>query len=650
MATDLRSVANEKVLGHPSGLFLLFFTEMWERFSYYGMRALLTLFLVSAMGIGGWEWTPAEALTLYGIYTGLVYITPIFGGLIADKITGFRMAILLGAFLMTAGHASMAFETEASFYLGLGLIILGNGLFKPNISSIVGSLYKKNPERKDAAYTIFYMGINAGAFMGIMLCGYIGEKVGWSYGFGLAGVFMFLGMLMFQFGQKLFGDIGTKPKSRKHKLNDPVEIMDEEADTSEAEPEDPKVRKDRLMVIGILSIFTIFFWMAFEQAGGSMTLFAKSFTDRILEGSAASAFVVVDTIITIVPLAVITYVLFLLIKATYKRIALSNIFIGLSFLIIWGIAIWKVIKDANTVAYEVEFMAENGNAPYKAIPAGVESDTLDFTAEAGLELNSTVYLIMDEETEGYVVAEDDDKDEEGVIKATAVSQEKSISSIRTDKPLETGQQIPILDIDQQGSYRYLDEETAKKVDQKEAATVISKMDNAIEIPASWFGVLNSLFIILFAPLFSKIWESRFNPSAPIKFAIGLILLGLGFGVLAIGAAPIETGAKSAEVSLIWLVLAYLMHTLGELSLSPVGLSYVSKLSPQRLVGLMFGVWFGATALANYIAGWTGSYIEKISESVGLSGFFLIYTAIPIGAGLVLIMMNKYLLKKMHGIR
>ena len=169
------------------------------------------------------------------------------------------------------------------------------------------------------------------------------------------------------------------------------------------------------------------------------------------------------------------------------------------------------------------------------------------------------------------------------------------------------------------------------------------------MPASWFGILNSFFIIAFAPLFSKIWESRWNPSAPVKFGIGLILLGLGFGVLAIGSMGIDKEAKFAAVSIWWLVAAYMFHTLGELCVSPVGLSYVSKLAPLRLVGLMFGVWFGATAIANYLAGFTGSYIDRISENFGLSTFFLIFTAIPVAAGIVMWALNGWIKEKMHGI-
>ena len=521
------------VLGHPSGLFVLFFTEMWERFSYYGMRALLVLFLTASIMDNGWEWARQDAAVLYGWYIGLVYITPIIGGFIADKLLGYRKAVVLGALIMTLGHASMALEgfTENFFYLGLILLILGNGLFKPNISSMVGQLYKTDDKEKDAGYTIFYMGINAGAFLGILLCGYIGEKVGWHFGFGLAGVFMFFGMLQFYFAQKIFGKIGLKP-SKKDDYVDDHTIKGEVEDTSGKvilddeevkKPEIPSnIKADRILVISIFAFFTIFFWWAFEQAGGSMTIFAADYTDRDLIGSGAMTFKIINTIITIVPLMVITWVLFMLFRQIFGRYAKSNIFLGISFAIIWAIVIWMLYRE--------------------------------FSADTA------------------------------------------------------------------------------------------------EVPASWFSVLNSLFIILFAPLFSKIWESRYNPSGPIKFGIGLILVGVGFAALSYGAMAIPDGAETAAVSMVWLIVAYLFHTLGELCVSPVGLSYVSKLSPPKLVGLMFGIWFLANFIAGVVGGYTGGAIDSISENYGLSVFFLIFTIIPAFMGLVMILINKFMIKKMHGIR
>ncbi len=513
MATEVfgGSDVNQKtILDHPSGLFVLFFTEMWERFSYYGMRALLVLFLVSSLMDGGWGWERSEALQLYAWYTGLVYITPIFGGIIADKILGYRNAVTLGALIMTIGHASMAFETPFFFYTGLTCLIIGNGLFKPNISSIVGQLYPNSDgTKKDAAYTIFYMGINAGAFLGILLCGYIGEKVGWSWGFGLAGIFMFFGMLQFWFAQNIFGNIGLKPNS----VNKAAEVIKDDTPAH--------VQRDRIIVISVFAFFTIFFWWAFEQAGGSMTIFANDYTNRVLEGSGANMFKIVNTLLTIGPMIVITWVLIKLFNVTFSHYSLSNIFLGLSFVIIWGIVLWMLGK---------EWTSEN-----------------------------------------------------------------------------------------------------------------------TEVPASWFGILNSFFIIVFAPLFSKFWESKIITSGPVKFALGLILLGLGFAILAYGSMSIPQGAKTASVSMIWLILAYLFHTLGELCLSPVGLSYVSKLAPAKLVGLMFGVWFVANFIANFAAGLTGSYIDAITEMYSMSTFFLIFTFIPVGAGLVLIIINPILKRMMHGV-
>lgn len=507
--------------GHPPSLFILFFTEMWERFSYYGMRALLVLFLVTSLTGGGWGWDRKDALELYAVYTGLVYLTPIIGGWVADKFTGYRVAVILGALIMTMGHACMAAETHFFFYTGLACLIIGNGLFKPNISSIVGQLYSKNSDRKDSAYTIFYMGINAGAFLGILLCGYIGEKVGWSYGFGLAGIFMFLGMLQFAFAQKIFGTIGLSPKAEAK-----LAALDQHAnpvteEIVEESLESKKITRDRIIVIAVFSFFTIFFWMAFEQAGGSMTIFAKDYTNRKLVGDAASVFKWVNSLLVVVPMIILTVVLINLFKKTFKRYALSNIFLGSSFVIIWGLIFWMLSKEFTT---------------------------------------------------------------------------------------------PVA-----------------------------------EVPASWFGILNSFFIIAFAPLFSKVWESKYNPSGPVKFGIGLILLGAGFAILAYGGSSIERGAQTASVSMVWLILAYLFHTLGELCLSPVGLSYISKLSPVKMVGLMFGIWFVATFIANTLAGLTGSLIDGITDKYSISIFFLIFTVIPVIAGLAMFGLNKMLIKKMHGI-
>ena len=579
----------KNIFGHKPGLFVLFFTEMWERFSYYGMRVLLVVFLVEVAFDE--TWSRADALALYGIYTGFVYFTPMIGGILADKLLGYRRAVILGALIMTLGHASMAMETPTFFYLGLLLLIVGNGLFKPNISSIVGQLYTKNPELKDGAYTIFYMGINAGAFLGIGLCSYYGEQVSYSLGFGLAGIFMLVGLLQFFFSQDIFGRIGLAP-SHPDYLDPAAGAADASAAAADSATElatgtnsdssrafkwggiglaigvvvylliaifgpdqanalqtfsrefmPPiilasvigfigwivsdkslsKIERDRVWVIVILSFFIVFFWWAFEQAGGSMTIFALDYTDRSLTGSGANMFRISNAVLNIVPMIVLTWVLLKLFGVTFVKYAIGNTLLGVGFLGVWGLIGYMLYQ---------QFMAE-GN----------------------------------------------------------------------------------------------------------------------EVPAGWFQIFNSLFIICLAPAFSKLWTKNISwlRSGPIKFALGLTLLGLGFAILALGASGIPEGAKTAKVSMFWLIAAYLFHTLGELCISPVGLSYVSKLSPLRLVGLMFGVFFVANFIANFAGGLTGSYIEPIAEEIGLSGFFLIFAAVPIGAAIVLVLINGWMKKMMHGI-
>jgi POT family proton-dependent oligopeptide transporter len=585
MTTDIENMFKDKVLGHPAGLFVLFFTEMWERFSYYGMRAILVIFLTGAISGNnpGWGWDTSTALSLLGTYALFVYLTPIVGGWLADNKIGYRMAVVIGALLMTLGHASMAIETPTFLYIGIALLIVGNGFFKPNMTSIISKMYAGKDEKKDGAYNIFYMGVNAGAFIGIMLCGWVGEKIGWSYGFGLAGIFMFLGMLQFYYAQSIFGSLGDKPikiennlvdttteNKTEEKLN-PFSMLDYSlvlifivsalifiindplskignintlnfsiAGMSDSLffalvaaitfiillivriPRYTRIERDRMIAFTIFCLFTIFFWAAFEQAAGSLPIYTRDFTDRILEGTAGTIFKVIDLIVTVVPMLVITYVLVKLFNKTFSKISLSNIILGISFLIVWSIIIYKLY---------IEFQAT-----------------------------------------------------------------------------ET------------------------------------------EVPITWFAILNSLFIIIFAPLFTKWWDSKYNPPASVKYGLGLIIMAIGFGLLAFATKDIPLGAKTAKLSMIWLVLAYLFHTLGELCLSPMGLSYLSKLVPARMVAFMFGVYYLAIAIGNKLAHYIGGDIEKISQESGLSYFFLIFTIVPIVLGLVSFALHPLLKKLMHGVR
>src|SRR5690606_21759255 len=240
----------------------------------------------------------------------------------------YRKAVVLGALIMTLGHASMALEGVGSsfFYLGLVLMILGNGLFKPNISSIVGQLYPNNSKKKDSAYTIFYMGINAGAFLGMLLCGYIGEKVGWHLGFGLAGIFMLFGMLQFHYAQRILGVLGESPKQAQERGAVAQTAAQESEEDDGVEPPSKRVVRDRLIVIIVLSLSSIFFWMAFEQAGGSMSIFALDYTERVLNGNAAVTFKWVDAILTIFPLLIVSWVLWSLAKKIFSAYPVSILF------------------------------------------------------------------------------------------------------------------------------------------------------------------------------------------------------------------------------------------------------------------------------------------------------------------------------------
>ena len=632
IATDQPDFFKDKVLGHPAGLFVLFFTEMWERFSYYGMRALLVLFFTASLLDEGWGWPKDHALALFGSYTALVYLSTMLGGYFADKVIGYRYAVVVGALLMTIGHACMAMETSFFIYTGLLFLVFGSGFFKPNMTSIVSEMYKNHPEKKDGAYTIFYMGVNAGAFFGIMLCGYLGEKVGWSWGFGIAGIFMLFGLLQFWFAKSIFGDIGLKPKKQSAEelaistteenggklnpftplqlgmiavssllgitwiLNDPISKITEGATNLYSFkigsmdgnnviiltallifialliiriPKYIPVVRDRMIAIVFFAIITMFFWSIFEQSPGSLTLFARDYTQRILEGTTGTIFKIADSLITIVPLAIITWVLIKLFRKTFARYSASNIILSLSFVAVWGIALWKVTNDFKSASYVVEYANNSG---------GIET-----------------------------------------------------AKIVTAKEYNSGDKMSVIDNESVTIYDAAAETNKGKII-KDAT------------------LYNSLFIIALAPLFSKWWESKYNPNANGKYAIGMLFLGLGMAAVAVGAMGIPAGAKTASVSIVWLILVYLFHTMAELCVSPVALSYVSKLVPGRMIAIMFGVWYLAVAIGNKLAGIFGEQSEGIAAEKGLSTFFWILTGVSLALSLIAIVTTPIFKKLMHGVK
>jgi len=430
--SDVAAASEKEWFGHPRGLATLFFTEMWERFSYYGMRALLILYMVGSVQQPGLGFGEKRAASIYGAYTMLVYLMGIPGGFIADRWLGHYRAVLIGGIIIACGHFSMAVPGLPFFFTGLGLIVIGTGLLKPNVSTIVGTLYSKEDTRRDAGFSIFYMGINLGAFIAPLVTGYLGQKINWHIGFGAAGVGMTLGLIQYVAGKKYL--------VARSAMKTPKTVLIESAAT----PKPSLNREDwmRIGAIAILSFFALMFWAGFEQAGSSLNLFAD--------------------------------------RATRLTI-----------------------------------------------------------------------------------------------------------------------------------FRYM-------------------------YPSSWFQSVEPLFVILFAPVFAWMWVrlGPREPSSPVKFTLGLVFLSLSFLLIVPAAHIYERSGQ--RVSPMWLIGLYFLQMVGELCLSPVGLSMVTKLSPARLVGLMMGIWFLATALGNYVAGWVAGFLENRPFSEVFQSAFV---SITIAAVILLVLLR-----------
>ncbi len=689
-----------RVLGHPSGLFVLFFTEMWERFSFYGMRVLLVLYL-SASVIGtnpGLGWDIKSATALYGTYVMLLYITPVFGGIIADKYLGSWKSVIIGSIIMTLGHASMAIESNVTFFIGLACLIIGTGFFKPNMPSILGEMYKAFPEKKDGGYTIFYMGVNAGAFFGMLLCGYFAERFGWHWGFGLAGIFMLLGTIQFWLSKPLFQTIGdlkkTTPEEEENEtynhpdekiknpfrpkdwaltifvfifglifaFNDPIsKHMPEKdlfkfMDITYGEGQVfrgqyiiifvtlsvflyliitrinryGKVVRDRMFSIIILACALLFFFMCFEQGASSLVIVARDFTHRIMEGNAAITFNIVNSLLTIVPLLFISWVLILLAKKTFKVISASNITLLVCFALIWAAAIVMLKTDWTTNAYKVS---------YKAIEIPVfdektneqktdKNGELVFRKEPVGELKDMATNVVDVEA---VVGS---KEELSIGQSVYIHPESGDRTV-----LVSGEQLTKL----QQDYK----QHTQKRNLITEASVVKELKGQVEIPTTWFSTINALFIIMLASFISRIWDSKYNPSAAMKYGYGLIFIAIGFLVIGLGS---DGMSDTAKLSLFWLVAIYFFHTVGELFISPVGLSYISKLVPARMMAFMYGMWYLAIAIAQKLAASIGGQVEEIQKEHGLSYFFYLFTGVALGAAIIIMLLNPLIKRLMHGVR
>ncbi len=456
--------------GHPKGLYLLFFTEMWERFSYYGMRAILILYLTKKLMEGGLEMDEKYAMLLYGYFTGFVYFTPLIGGWLADRYLGKRLAVMIGGITMMLGQFTLfGLNSTTGLYIGLLLLIIGNGFFKPNISTLVGGLYKDGDSRRDAAFTIFYMGINLGAMIAPLIIGVVTDNMfattnedgsisyGYRYGFLVSGIGMLLGQVIFNLlGTKYLGDLGTKPVGAVSDTE--VAKVQKSVNPETREVLDEKQEKQRISVIFILLIFAVFFWAGFEQAGSSLSLYTDKYIDRSI-----------------------------------------------------------------------------------------------------------------------------------------------------------------------GSF---------------------------EIPTSWFQSVNPLFIVTLAPLFTLFWASPIGRrlTTPVKMGVGMIILGAGFlfmiGAVAERSANGDVNDVNNKAALMWLIMTYLLHTIGELCISPVGLSVVTKLSPPKLASVLMAVWMLSSFFANIVGGYIASYVE----TMGAGEVFTYIAGFVSVCGVLLILLNRVILKLMHGVK
>lgn len=468
-SSEITSPRERTFFGHPRGLATLFFTELWERFSYYGMRGILILYLVNAIETGGMGLNDAKAGAIYGMYTAGVYLLALPGGWIADRILGQQRAVFAGGVIIAAGHFSMAIPTTFTFFAGLMLIVVGTGLLKPNISAMVGDLYPDGGARRDAGFSIYYMGINVGALVGPLIVGFLGENINWHLGFSAAGVGMVLGLVQYKVGLKYLSEAGhLQPEVR-----DGVS----------------QAKQRLLMGIGVTVGLVVV--LALMQSMGAITLDLE----RVAQGTG----------IFIVALAILYFAYLLVLGGLTPAEKKRVVYIFVLFL---GAAMFW---------------------------SGFE--------QAGSSLNLFAERLTDRTVFGF------------------------------------------------------------------------------DAPASWLQSVNPLFIIILAPVAGSLWVwlGERSPSIPVKFGSGLALLGVGFFVLAWGAS--YTGGGQL-VSPTWLIVTYFFHTVGELALSPVGLSSVTKLSPPRLVGQMMGIWFMGTALGNLIAGLVAGRmeslpVEKIFSTVGM---------------------------------
>ena len=587
-----------QLLGHPAGLFTLFFAEMWERFSFYGMRALLVLYMIK----GFLEFNDGDAYTVYGAYTALVYMTPFFGGMIADRIIGPRRAVVLGGLLMAAGHLTMTLENEYAFYTALALLIAGNGFFKPNISTMVGSLYRQGSPKRDSGFTIFYMGINLGAGMAPLMCGYIGEVYGWHYGFGLATVGMLTGLSVFVAPTRVTQVLimaGAIAASISLFVYHPDNIYSTAVNifvgvallaagvTSwialnrgglpkdvGAPPSQEKLRRPffgvpaewavYILALVAVPIFALFVsgFAPFQESGRSIVLIPAETIQKVHD---SGAFGEVASVV---------------LSETSKPAGLVLFLAGLAAVIYLGYSASRFERVRRQRLY-VAFILTFFSMLFWA-----------FFEQAGSSINNFT-----------------DRNVDRIVGEARIISETDVGSTLTIQPTQAQlgftNGVRMFTIDQLDALREANEDNPAFTSEWSVAPDnigMHVVDRTSEIPASPFQSVNPVCILIFGLAFTALWsflsKRRLEPNAGVKFAVGLMQLGLGFGALWYGAQQAD---ERGMVAVGWLLLGYTLHTTGELCLSPVGLSQMTKLSPKVLVSTMMGVWFLATAFSQFLA-------------------------------------------------
>lgn len=613
MSTYPTHPSGATLFGHPTGLFTLFFAEMWERFSYYGMRALLVFYMIKGfLGYGD-----NEAYAVYGSYTALVYMTPFFGGMLADRLLGQRRAVILGGLLMAAGHLLMTVETRFAFFTALALLICGNGFFKPNISTIVGSLYPPGSGKRDGGFTIFYMGINLGAAMSPLLCGYIGETYGWHYGFGLATIGMLSGLAVFvaptrvtqvlimtsavaaaaglfwfrpdnpfSIGVNVFVGISLLAAGASAWVALSREGLPAEAG---APPDPDRLRRP---VLGPLNAE----WTVYLGTAAAIPVFVLLVSGFAVMPGQQSVTIVPDSVIERIqavesPFAEVVAVFVREISRPAGLVLVLSGVVAFGYLGMTTFRLDRVARQRMFVVLILTFFSMLFWA---------------FFEQAGSSVNNFTDRNVDRVFEQRTIAADE------------VGQTIQIQPTQEQLGYHNGEKLFTLDnLDQLRDQHARNPDFVIPWEVAPDNVGMGIARRVHEIPASTFQSVNPIYILIFGLVFTALWAGlariHLEPSTPVKFSLGLLQLGLGFGAFWYGALQAN---QRGMVGLEWLFLGYLFQTTGELCLSPVGLSMVTRLSPSHLVATVMGVWFLATAFSQFLAAIIAQFTGVVHEPGG----------------------------------